>query len=39
MAGISTGLLIASLAISAGSAGMSFAQAGKQNKLRKKAEE
>ena len=38
MAGISTGLLIASLAISAGSAGMSFAQAGKQNKLRKKAE-
>ena len=38
MAGISTGLLIASLAISAGSAGMSFAQAGKQNNLRRKAE-
>lgn len=38
MAGISTGLLIGSLAISAGSAGMSFAQAGKQNKLRKEAE-
>jgi len=38
MAGIATGLLVASLAVSAGSAGMSFAQAGKQNKLRKKAE-
>ena len=38
MAGISTGLLVASLAISAGSAGMSFAQAAKQNKSRKKAE-
>ena len=38
MSGIATGLLWASLAISAGSAGMSFAQAGKQNKLRKKAE-
>ncbi len=39
MAGISTGLLIGSLAISAASAGMSFAQASKQNKLRKKAED
>ncbi|MCP3684292.1 MAG: hypothetical protein GY861_16565 [bacterium] len=38
MAGISTGLLIGSLAISAGRAGMSFAQASKQNKLRKEAE-
>jgi len=38
MAGVGVGFTIASLALSAGGSAMSFAQAGKQNKLRKEAE-
>ncbi len=39
MAGVGIGFAIAGLALSAAGTGMSFAQAGKQNKLRKKAED
>ncbi len=39
MAGVGIGFTIAALAVSAAGTGMSFAQAGKQNKLRKEAED
>ena len=39
MAGVGIGFTIAALAMTAAGTGMSFSQAGKQNKLRKKLED
>ena len=39
MAGVGIGFTIAALAMTAAGTGMSFSQAGKQNKLRKEAED